>query len=99
MLTLDDVLAPVPGVVSRESDGEMVIVLPEQGKFVVLNETGAEMFQLLDGKHSVEEIAAALSGHYNIPLEQVQADVLALAEKLLGRGAVRRQEEDLGSQA
>ena len=88
MLTLDDVLAPAPGLVSRESGDELVVVLPERGKFIVLNGSGAEVFRLVDGRRTLEEIAAALSGRYDVPLEQVQADVLAFAGKLLDRDAI-----------
>ena len=90
MLTLNDVLVKTPEAVSRESDGELVVVLPERGRFIVLNETGAEVLQLVDGQRTLEEIAVTLSEHYGVPLAQTQADVLALAEKLLDRGAVRR---------
>lgn len=88
MLTLDDVLAPAPGVVSRESGDELVVVLPERGKFFVLNGTGAEVFRLVDGRRTLEEIAAALNGRYDVPLGQVQPDVLAFARKLLDRDAI-----------
>ncbi len=88
MLTLDDVLAPAPGVVSRESGDELVVVLPERGKFFVLNGTGAEVFRLVDGRRTLEEIAATLNGRYDVPPEQVQTDVLAFAGKLLDRDAV-----------
>jgi hypothetical protein len=88
MPNLNDVLIIAPGVVSRESDSELVVVLPEQGKFVVLNGTGADVFRSIDGQHSLAEIAAALSERYDVPLEQAQIDVLALAQKLLDRGAV-----------
>jgi hypothetical protein len=93
MPNLNDVLSVAPGVVSRESDGELVVVLPEQGKFVVLNGTGAEVFQSVNGQRSLAEIAAALSERYNVPLEQTKIDVLALAQKLLERGAVSVQGE------
>ncbi|MBN1812870.1 MAG: PqqD family protein [Anaerolineae bacterium] len=93
MPNLNDVLRIAPGVVSRESDGELVVVLPEQGKFVVLNGTGADVFQSVDGQRSLAEIAAALSERYDVPLEQTQTDVLAFAQKLLDRGAVSVQGE------
>jgi hypothetical protein len=92
MPNLNDVLSIAPGVVSRESDGELVVVLPEQGKFVVLNGTGADVFQALDGQRSLAEIAATLSARYDVPLEKTQGDVLTLAQKLLDRGAVRLQD-------
>lgn len=90
MPKLDDILTLAPGVVSRETDGELVVVLPEQGKFIVLNGTGADAFQLLDGRRTLEEIATALSERHGALLGQVEADVLAFADKLLERGAVRR---------
>lgn len=93
MPNLDDVLSIAPGVISHESEGELVVVLPEQGKFVVLNGTGAEAFKSVDGQRSLAEIAAALSERYDVPLEQTQADVLAFAQKLLDRGTVSVQSE------
>jgi hypothetical protein len=88
MPTLDDVYTPAPQVASRESQGELVVVLPEQGKYIVLNGTGAEVFQLIDGQRTLQEIAAAVSEHYDVPLQQVQTDVLILVKKLLDRGVV-----------
>ena len=94
MLDLDDVLILAPGVVSRESGSELVVVLPEQGKFVVLNETGADVFQSMDGRRTLGEIAATLSKRHDVPLEQVETDVLALAGKLLDRKAVHPVKEN-----
>jgi len=88
MPALNDVYAPAPQVASRESEGELVVVLPEQGKYIVLNRTGAEVFQLMDGQRTLGEIAVAVSERHDVLLEQVQADVLALVEKLLDRGLV-----------
>lgn len=87
MLTLDDVLTLAPGVVASESDGEQVVVLPEQGKFIVLNQTGADVFQSIDGHLSLRAIAAALSERHDAPLAQVESDVLAFAGELHKRGA------------
>ena len=90
MLTLDDVLTLAPGLVSRESDGEHVVVLPEQGKFIVLNQTGAHVFQSIDGRLSLRAIAVELSERHKAPLAQVEDDVLAFAGELLKRGAARQ---------
>jgi hypothetical protein len=93
MPNLNDVLYIAPGVISRESEGELVVVLPERGKFFVLNGTGAHVFRSVNGQLSLAEIAAALSERYGVPLEQTQADVLAFAQKLLERGAASVQAE------
>jgi hypothetical protein len=91
-LALDNVLAPVAGAISREAGDELVVVLPEQGRFLVLNGTGAVVFGLVDGKCSLEEIAAALGKQYGVPLGRARDDVLAFAARLLERGAVHLTE-------
>ncbi len=88
MLDLDDVITPASGVISREADGELVVVLPEQGRFLVLNGTGAAVFRMADGRSTLDEIAAALGGRYDVPLDRARDDVLHFASQLLERGAV-----------
>jgi len=61
MLNWDDVLTKAPAIVTRESGDELVVVLPEQGKFVVLNATGARMLRLTDGIRTLREIARAIA--------------------------------------
>jgi len=88
MLSLDDVLAHAPGVLFRQSGEELVVVLPAEGRFFVLNRTGARVFQMIDGQRTLREIASALSQEYSISPDRAGQDVLALAGKLLERGAV-----------
>jgi len=88
MLTLNSVVQATTDVVTRESGNELVIVSPIKGKYLVLNQTGATVFRLLDGKMSLQSIAMRLCQNHPAPLEKVQADVLALAEQLLERGIV-----------
>ena len=96
MLSLDDVLAPAEGVLSQQGGDELVVVLPGAGRFVVLNRTGAHVFRLLDGERTLEDVAAALSRSYDVPLEQARKDVLAFAGKLLERGAVVKSSSEEG---
>lgn len=88
MLTLDSVVRTAAGIATRESGKELVVVSPAQGKYLVLNQTGAAVFRLLDGKTSLRTIATRLGENSQVPLEKVQADVLALTEQLLERGVV-----------
>jgi len=89
MPNLADVFIAVSEAISRESDDELIVVLPGRGKYMVLNGTGLRVFRLLDGNRSLEDIAAALSEQYAVPLERVQQDVLAFAGKLVDRQAVQ----------
>jgi hypothetical protein len=90
MLNLDEVLKPAPGVVTRESDAELVVVLPDTGRYFVLNGTGAEIYALLDGQRSLEEIVALLNTRYpDVAPKRLRQDVLHLAAQLVEREAVR----------
>jgi hypothetical protein len=91
MLNLDDVLQPAPGVVSSETGGEMVVVLPEQAKFMVLNDTGAQIWQLADGRRSLGDVAQELVDTWQIGLAQAEGDVLLLAGQLMERGALIKE--------
>ncbi len=88
MLNWDDVLAAAPSLVTRESEGELVVVLPEQGKFVVLNSTGARMLRLSDGTRILREIADTLAVEFAADQAQVEADVMRFAQSLVDRGAL-----------
>lgn len=89
MLTLDKVLRPAPDVVTRESGQELVVVAPAQGKYLVLNATGAAIFKQLNGQTSLQAIAENLSQTYQVPFEQAGTDVLALVTQLLERALLQ----------
>lgn len=88
MLSLDDAFRPAPGAVSRKSEDELVVVLPEKGKFLVLNDTGAYIWQLSDGSRTLRDIAAAMAENWEIEQARADADVLHLAGQLIERGAL-----------
>ena len=94
MTDLDQYPIPVPNVVGRvlESDTplqtEAVLVLPDKGKVKVLNELGARIWSLIDGKRSIREIALAICGEYEVELEEVEADTLQFVGDLAGREVI-----------
>ena len=91
MLNSSDVLVVPEGIVSREVDGELVVVLPEEGRYVVLNPTGAQMIDLADGERTLDEIATQIAERFGAEPEQVRADVLKFAEDLHARGVLVRE--------
>lgn len=84
----DVVLVPNPKVVTREEDGELVVVMPQRGKFIVLNAPGARVMALVDGVRALDDIAAEIAETFDAPLEKVQADVLRFAAHLVTRGVL-----------
>ncbi len=49
---------------------------------ITFNDVGAEVFNMLDGTNSVEDIVAKISADYNVDLHIVKNDVEKLIEKM-----------------
>lgn len=76
------------GIASRRIGEETVLVSPKTGKVFVLNETGSLIWEMCDGKRSVDELAAYLAADFGILPEQAGADVLELIQELAKRELV-----------
>ncbi len=48
----------------------------------LLNDAGARIFELLDGRHSVQEIATTVSEEFEVGLDQARQDVLEFLGEL-----------------
>ena len=88
---LDAVYLPSEDVVAREIEGEFIIVPLASGigdmedELYSLNESGVAIWKHLDGKNSLKEISAALTGEYTATLSEIEQDVLGLVSELLKR--------------
>ena len=88
---LDAVYMPSENVVAREIEGEFIIVPLTAGigdmedELYSLNESGVAIWKRMDGKNSLKEISAALTGEYTADLSEVEQDVLGLVSELLKR--------------
>jgi hypothetical protein len=90
----DVAYAPSEAVVAREIEGEIVIVPLTAGvgdledELYTLNETGRDVWRLLDGR-TLDDVVDALLAEYDAPREAVDRDVRGLLQELLSRGIVR----------
>ena len=90
-LTLNSICAASDAVVAREIEGDVVLIPIESGigdaedELYTLNETGKAVWQLLDGKRSLREVAQALSSAFDGPPAEIEGDVVGLAEELWKR--------------
>lgn len=87
-MQLNDILTRTPEIVSRMLDGEAVLVDPRRGMVRVLNSTGARLWEQIDGRRTVADLAADLAVEYGIEPAQAQADALAFCTDLVKRGAL-----------
>ena len=91
-LNLNVVCVPSDDVVAREIEGEVIIVPLVAGigdaedELYTLNETGQAIWQKLDGKRTLKDVAASLAGEFNAPLPELENDVLGFASELTRRG-------------
>jgi hypothetical protein len=88
---MDRILIPSKDIVARKIEGEIVIVPLVSGignledELFTLNETGRAVWERLDGKKALREIAAELAFEYDGPLEEIERDVTGLIDELIKR--------------
>jgi len=89
--TASTICMPSKDIVAREIEGELVIVPLAAGTGYVedepytLNETGKAMWDRLDGKKSLAEVAAELAVEFEAARAEIERDVVGLARELLKR--------------
>ena len=90
-IQLDGVYAPTDNFVARQIEDEIVIVPLTAGigdmedELFTLNETGRAIWDRLDGRRSLREIAAALHGEFEAPLGDIEQDVIGFVAELVKR--------------
>jgi len=74
-----------PEAVSRNVEGQEVIVLPLVGEIQVLNAVGARIWSLIDGSRSAKEIAGAIESEFAVDAATARADTLTFLGTLKAR--------------
>jgi hypothetical protein len=84
-----------PRLAWREIDGEAVIISPGDSHVHELNETASLIWKRADGRHNVDEIAAAVSEEYEVPVAVAATDVRELISTLEQKGllSIRKPDE------
>ncbi len=80
MTDLNSILSHSPSMVTRKTGNEYVIVpvtnnIADMDSVYTLNETGAFIWEQIDGKRTVREIVRLLTEQYEIHKEIATADV------------------------
>ena len=79
-----------PRVAFRKIGGSFVLVNIEDNRILRLNETGTEIWGLLDGR-DVDGVAAGLCAAFDVPRSTALADAREFLDLLLSRGLVERR--------
>jgi hypothetical protein len=87
MTGLKSILSQSPSVVTRKTGNEYVLVpitnnIADMNSVYTLNETGAFIWEQIDGKRDIEEIINALTAEYDIDKKTAKDDVFAFVENM-----------------
>jgi len=87
MMDLDKIYCVKDRVASRKIVDEVILVplrdsVAEMENLYALNEVGARVYELVDGKRSVRDICAVIVDEFDASAEQAEADVSQFVEQL-----------------
>lgn len=87
MADLKSILSHSPGLVTRKTGSEYVLVpvtnnIADMNSVYTLNETGAFIWELIDGKRNVEEIINAVTEEYDIDKGSAGEDVFSFIDNM-----------------
>jgi len=86
-MNLKSVPSHSPDIVTRKTGNEYVLVpvannIADMNSVYTLNETGAFIWDLIDGKRNIEEIISALTEEYDINPQSASEDVISLINNM-----------------
>lgn len=87
-ITTSTVLRRVADVRFRAVDDETVVIRQEAAEALVLNEVAGRVLELIDGRNTVGALVDHLIEEYDVPAEDLVADVQEYLEELLATGVV-----------
>lgn len=87
-LTLDDRLVIPTSVVSRDLDGETVMLNLESGVYFGLDAIGSVIWTHLQQPTRLRDIRDRLVAEFDVDDDRAAADLLELSEQLVARGLV-----------
>jgi len=87
MAGLKSILSRSESIVTRKTGSEYVLVpitnnIADMNSVYTLNETGAFIWEQIDGNRSVEEIINVLTDEYDIDFENAEGDVFSFVENM-----------------
>jgi hypothetical protein len=97
-IDLDKVYCLDDKVVPRKIVDEMILVpiknsVAEMENLYSVNEVGARVYELVDGKRTGREICAAIVEDFEVSQEQAETDVAGFLEQLLSIGGIKERSE------
>ena len=87
MTGLKSILSRSPSIVTRKTGNEYVLIpvannIADMTSVFTLNDTGAFIWEQINGERNVEEIIVSLTAEYDIDKKIAEADVFSLIDDM-----------------
>ncbi len=84
----DDKPRRIAGYLLEKMDDELLLYHPAETKVMYCNQTASIIWQLCDGKRTVQEIVELLAAAYPAAADEVENDVQATLQQFAEHGAI-----------
>lgn len=81
-------------VAAKVLDGEAIMINLTSGAYYSMDEVGGLIWEMIDARHSLGEIVAAVIARYDVSSEPVQRDVQRLAAQLVDENLVMVSDDE-----
>ena len=87
-MNIDSLLAVSPEAVAREVGGETMLLDLASGTYFGLDEIGGRVWKALEDGATLAQACDGIEADFEVSREQLESDVLKLANDLLEKGLV-----------
>jgi len=88
-ISLDSQLRCAPDVLSRNLDGETVLLDLESGTYFGLDAVGTRIWELIGQNQPLSTILEFILDEYEVDEQRARTDLLELLEALVAKGLIR----------
>ena len=85
MLENTTILKKNPDVIGKRTDDEVVLVMPKEGQVKVLNEVGALIWELTNGKRNISQVADEICTQFEVDIKKAEIDTKNFIKDLVDR--------------
>jgi hypothetical protein len=78
-----------PDIRFRRVGDEAVVLAQDAGEVLVLNEVGARVLELIEGKTPIRDWSALLLEEYDVEAQTLEADIARYTRELQDKGVIR----------
>ena len=88
MLLKTNVPVRNPEIIAKSAEDEAILVIPQKGQVKVINEVGAIIWELIDGKRTIASIIEEIISQFDVDPITAESDVINFTTELYKRDII-----------